>query len=263
MLLTALVLDSRAIRKLTDGVEPNSDDHPSLEYPARGHKVAGEEFWGETLELILKHQMPPGDAQRLVLQAQLSLLRANPDAALARLAEAKATSTDHPGPAGLRQGIEINQAQARWHEAMSFLSRGDVKSGRLLLEQAVSLAPLASAPAYELGRILFESGQVKAAVPLLEVAVNRSKAPRHARLLLGDAFLLSGRAGDAEKQYLTYLATEPPRFEVLAALGDSLLQQGRRQEALMYLRQADTVQPGNKTLKEMLSRAGGEPTAGR
>ena len=140
------VLGADDIRRLTEGVPVSDDDRPLLEYPARGVRVSGEEFWGETLRLILKTLGPPGraaggagadrlrEAQRLVLSGQLALLEADPETALRFYRRAAEVAPEHPGPAQLTGDILVFRAQ-------DALGSGRPEESRRLLAEADRLAP--------------------------------------------------------------------------------------------------------------------------
>lgn len=139
------VLDAGDIRRLTEGVPVSDDDRPLLEYPTRGVRVSGEEFWGETLRMILKALGPPGraaggtdadrlrDAQRLVLSGQLALLGDDPETALRFYRRAAEVAPEHPGPAQLVGDILVFRAQ-------DALASGRPDEAQRLLAEADSLA---------------------------------------------------------------------------------------------------------------------------
>ena len=254
------VLDADDIRAIALDSPVNSDDRPYLEYPARGVEVAAESFWHETLRLILQRMGPPGmssdpvrEAVRLVFSGQLAFLQGDPEQALLFYDRARRLAPDHPGPAILRQDIFTFRAQEALEQAMVALQGGDSNAALGLLARAVDLCPTSALARYELARMLFDAGRVNAAIPHLEACTKLSEDLPRAHLMLGDARLLSGEYSGAEANYRRFLADNEPQFEILVALADAILNQGRVGEAKTLLEQANAMQPGNEVVERMLA----------
>ncbi len=258
------VLDADDIRSLAEGSLLNSDDHPYLEYPTRGVQVAAESFWHETLRLILQRMGPPGrsldpirDAVRLVLSGQLAFLQGETEQALRFYERAHGVAPDHPGPATLRQDIFTFRAQEFLEQAMAAFKAGDSNAALSSLQRSVEFCPSSALARYELARLLFDTGQVPAAIPHLEACIVLSDRFPRSLLMLGDARLLSGEYAAAETRYREFLADNEPQFEVLVALADAISNQGRAGEARVLLEQAQAMQPENQIVERMLANLEG------
>jgi spermidine synthase len=180
------VLDGDDLRALAEGAPVNSDDHPILEYPARGVEVAGEGFWLESVRLILSRFGPPrpgrrppdaAECVRRLLSGQLALLDGDAEVALGFYERAALADPRHPGPRVLRDDILIFRAQAALDHAFTALATGDLAAGIDGLARAVELWPRSAVAQVELGRALVAAGDPVAARPHLEAAL--ALAPDH------------------------------------------------------------------------------------
>ena len=255
VLESTLVLDAATIAILTRDTAADTDDHPFLEYPARGLQVSGDAFWSLTLSLLLDHLPEDGSvsavhrlAIRRILEGEIRLLDNDPDGALLAYAAAGEIWPEHPGPARLAGAIRTFRAQAAFSSGFAALDRGDAAAARRDLEQAVRLCPQSAAAQFELGRLLFKAGDASGAVAHLEACTQTAPTLSDALALLGDACLTTGRYARAEAAYRAYLETHAQGFEIRVALADALKSQGRFAEALPLLREALREKPDNETV---------------
>lgn len=254
------VLDATDIRALSDGVPTNSDDRPYLEYPMQGMQVASESFWSDTLRLILqRHEQGaagaiPNQQQAVqnILKGQLALLNDNPDEALRLYGMARRLAPNHPGPAILIQDIQTFRAQATFSEAGRLLEKGDREGALELLRHAAGLCPDSAVVRLETGRAELQQGHASRAVTHLEACRKLTDRFPRAKLMLGDAYLLTSRFDEAEAEYRRYLEDNPPQFEILAALADAVARSGRPAEAIPILEHAIRLSPANETAHSML-----------
>ena len=86
----------------------------------------------------------------------------------------------------------------RMHQAVFLFRQGRAEEALAPARAAVEEFPSAGRPRFELGRVLYQLGQVEAAAAELEKAVAFGYGPT-AHLLLGKAYLRLGRTADAEK----------------------------------------------------------------
>jgi spermidine synthase len=194
------VLDAVAISRLSEDMEINSDNHPYLEYPARGVQVSGEAFWGETLRLIVQSLSPAarmagqGQFRRSsatgyipqLLAGQLALLEGDGDRALRFYRRARMTWPEHPGAANLSADILIFRAQAAFAEGLAALQRNNRTAALAAFEQAVNLCPFSATARFELARLLVEVGRPAEAVPHLRQCLVHSDEILEARILLDE-----------------------------------------------------------------------------
>ncbi len=261
-LVACRVLDAAAIRRLAAGVPVNSDEHPVLEFPARGVRVSGMDFWAETLDVMLPEVDPPvhRDAVRLMLRGQAALLAGRPDKALARYAAAGEAWPESPWPINLRQGILANRAQHEFAVATVALERGDRETALVWLGRCLELEPDSAAANEALGRTLLGLGRWAEAAAALERARLFALDPSALDLPLADALRFAGQPGRAERLYRRALDRTGPRFELLAALSDAVDRQGRLGEAVEWMQRAVRLAPdredGVVILANLLLRQG-------
>lgn len=266
VLASVRVLDGADVEALAAGAEVNSDDRPILEYPARGVEVAADDYWRETLRLILSRFGPPApgpgreplrECVRRILSGQLALLDGDPDLALRFYRRAAATDRRHPGPERLAGDIRIFRAQAAFEEAAAAAARGDAARALERLKAAVELCPRSAPARLELGRALLAAGRAFEATPHLEAALVLADRIPEVLLLHGDASLASGRAADAEASYRSHLEAVPPSPRVVAALGEAVAAGGRPDEAAGLLRRALDMAPGDAAIARRLAELTG------
>lgn len=264
LMASMVVLDAADIRTLVSGAMVNSDDHPVLEYPARGVAVAGEAYWSETLRMILERMGPPRpgpsgglrSAVKRILTGQMALLDGDPDLAMSLYRRAARDAPQHPGPAWLIRDIRTFRAQAALEDGLRARSGGE--DPLPLLQLAVEGCPVSAAARRELGRELLAGGRPAAAVPHLQEAVRFSKHPTHGlRLMLGDALRLSGGLAEAESIYRRCLRDSPGSAEVLAALAEAVAGQGRVEEAVTLLGEALEIRPDHAAARALRDRLTG------
>jgi len=254
VLAAARLLDARAIATLAGTAPVNSDDRPILEYPVRGVRISGNDFWDNTLRLILSKARPTThvEAVRLLLQGQAELLAGSPNRALRLYGKAQRAWPQSSWPGNLIQGILIQRAQRAFVAAMEALQEGRKSGAEQALQDCVQLAPDAAACQQELGRLLLWSGRSAAAIPHLEAARRHATDTSMATLELGDAFRLTDQPARAEALYREYLASHKPTFDVLAALAEAVASQRRLQEAERLALQALALDPGRPEGRRLL-----------
>lgn len=97
-----------------------------------------------------------------------------------------------------REGRGSADFDPRLHQAVFLFRQGKVKEALAPARAAVQDFPNAGRPRFELGRVLYQLGQLDASAAELEKAVEFGYgAPAH--LLLGKAYLRLGRSAEAEK----------------------------------------------------------------
>lgn len=97
-----------------------------------------------------------------------------------------------------REGRGSADFDPRLHQAVFLFRQGKAEEALGPARSAVQEFPNAGRPRFELGRVLYQLGQLDAAAAQLEKAVEFGYGPP-AHLLLGKAYLRLGRAADAEK----------------------------------------------------------------
>lgn len=211
---SARILDAGAIARLAGGVPPSTDDRPRLDYPPRHDRVSGDDFWIETLGLLIEAVPSPGpgrvapatdcrvEANRLLLLGQRELLRSEPDRALRLFLEAEAACPEAAARARANvRGILVQRAQREFAAAMDGISRGASAEAIRHLTTSVRLFPDSAAGRYELGRLLLGAGRAGDAARELEACLAIGTTSRAAAILLGDAYLAQGRLVEAESAY--------------------------------------------------------------
>lgn len=205
------VLDARAIARLVAGIPPSTDDRPRLDYPPRHGRVSGDDFWVETLGLLVEALHTSGgeperdcgrEATRLLLLGQRELLRAEPDRALRLFLEAEAACpSSAPRARALVRGILVHRAQREFALALEAISRGGSAEAIVRLRESVRLFPHAAAARFELGRLLLGAGRAAEAARELEACLSIGTTSRAASVLLGDAYVATGRIEEADAAY--------------------------------------------------------------
>jgi Tfp pilus assembly protein PilF len=133
------------------------------------------------------------------------------------------------------------------------------KEGQSILEQAVSLAPTATEPRYQLGRLLLQTGDAGSAVEQLEEVLRLDPSLGDARLPLAQSYQALGRADAAREAFRHYrrysdyrrdaahlerrLRRSPRSLSLLLRMGGLHESQGFREQAARYYRQALRLRP--------------------
>jgi spermidine synthase len=256
-----LVLDARDIEALAAGSVLNSDDHPVLEYPARGVEVAGEVYWEESLRLILERMGPPGPptvtgnpsaAVRRILTGMKALLDGQPDLALTLYRRAQRDAPAHPGPRRLIGDIRTFRAQRALDDGYRAMKADGTPVAAF--ERAADLAPESALARWEAGRALFEVARFSASIDHLRAAHDLSDgAFPEALLMLGDALRLTERPAEAEAAYREHLETGEETVELMVALAEALIVQGDLEGGTALIERALERQPGFDAAEALLS----------
>ena len=103
--------------------------------------------------------------------------------------------------ADFRRELAISPAHvsARLQLAFEFLRRGENEAARPLAEEAARLQPHYFTTHLALGQVLFESGELLAAVAEFELAVKLAPESAQAHFVLSRAYARAGRTADAER----------------------------------------------------------------
>ncbi len=249
------ILDSVAIARLAEGAPVNSDDRPVLEYPVKGIRISGNDYWKATLQTILaegrSRNLSPGIL--LLLEGQVSFLSGDPEGALELYRRARSLLPGSPWPGNLIQGIEVQRAQREFALAMEALQADRRSQALSHLERCIGHAPEAVACREELGRLLLWSGRPAEALGHLEMVRDLGTNPTRVLLEIGDALRLTGRPARAEKAYRHYLESHAPTFGVLAALAEAVATQGRLEEAERLALRAVTLDPHRREGADLLA----------
>jgi tetratricopeptide (TPR) repeat protein len=139
--------------------------------------------------------------------------------------------------------LALQQAGSAYH------SRGDLDRALDAYQRALAIRPLA--PAYSnIGAIHHVRGEYAQAIEAYQQAIKLRPNFRETYRNLGDAYLKSGRAGDARAAYLEAVArtrsdlqVNPRDARVMAALALNLQKAGARDEALAQSAEASRLAP--------------------
>jgi tetratricopeptide (TPR) repeat protein len=113
------------------------------------------------------------------------------------------------------------------------------------LRKAVEQLPDSVQAQYELGLALYETGAWQDSVPYFEfVAKKRPKWP-DAQYSLASVYARTQHVPEAVELLLTVIQLNPQHFRANLLLGRILTLQHRAGEALPYLKQAESAEPGN------------------
>jgi len=217
------ILNAHEIAEISRGARINSDDHPFLDYPVRGFSVAGEQFWSETLKLLLEYGHPDACISALI-RGQRALMAHHPDLALESYRKAGVRCPGYPGPKKLTEDIRLFRAQEAMNHAHESEEQGDAEGALRSMTEAVRLCPFSARAKLELGRLLFNTGRIDSAVTMLKQGLRLARHGGRAWLYLGDAELLLGKYRDAEMEYRNYLDIEGGEStpEIRAALARAI-----------------------------------------
>ncbi|MFQ5701473.1 MAG: tetratricopeptide repeat protein, partial [Acidobacteriota bacterium] len=151
------------------------------------------------------------------------------------------------------------------HEAEHLSRSGEMNAAIQLLEKAIARDVSGSTSHIHLGLVLARGGKFREAVEQFELALKADPDSVEARSSLGLALTELGRIQEAEKTYREVLAQHPDHAPTLIYLGRLLAQMGRIDEGLDDLRRGVASQPANGlfqyTLGEALAASGHEREA--
>jgi Flp pilus assembly protein TadD len=112
---------------------------------------------------------------------------------------------------------------------------------------------------YQMGAIpYFLKGKYKAAISELNKCLAIVPEFSPAYNLRGKTHALLGKYGDAERDFMKVVALSPKISHGYKNLGFLYLLQEKREMAATYLETANRLDPGNKKIKETLSRLDGQ-----
>jgi Flp pilus assembly protein TadD len=167
---------------------------------------------------------------------------------------ARRTRYRHPAAgflAALLAGVIMTAAadpSAQLRQALDWLAGGETDRAERSIEQIVERHPDYWPAALELGRLRVRQRRVADAVPVLERAALVAPNEYDLRSLLAQAYALSERLAEAEREFLAALALKPGDFQCHYNLGRLYRLQERYEEANEHLVQALDVVPSPREL---------------
>jgi putative PEP-CTERM system TPR-repeat lipoprotein len=239
-LLARALAGQREFKKLTTELGGIRLDTPAARANlavalAAGHFAQGNvDLAQSALDAALADR--PGDADALVMKAQIEARRGNIDAARKFVDQALSSSPDH--------------LEALLIKAEFAASDGKRDEAEKLLDQAIAKHPTAPAPRFAMVSLALRSGKMDAAKA--QVAKMKESAPRDFRTLYADA-LVSFTTGDAAGardaiQRVLAVAPDNPQSLLLSGLVNS---------------QLGSFAVAEDSLRKVLAKVPNEPTAVR
>jgi TolB-like protein/Tfp pilus assembly protein PilF len=202
-----------------------------------------------------RQQMPKAEALPLMMSYAERAVRADPEFAEARLRYAGALN--HAGKVAEAEAqkqiaytLAPNSQLVLFYQSIDLEQAGDYDGALALTKRLVELDPLSAIHNNNYGYKLLESGQVDAAVPYLETAIELGQESTYDSLVL--ARLLQGRFEEAET-ILPFVPEKADRFLATAMLRYS---QGQQEASDMALASAMTTEPWDTELARVYAWRG-------
>ena len=103
------------------------------------------------------------------------------------------------------------------------------------------------------GRILYYLGNFEGAISLLKRTLNNNPVPLDAYLLLAHIYRKTNRKQEAEDLLLTVTLKNAKNPSLLFTVAGDLLQRGKIDKAIKYLKKSISINPGNPKPSDLLS----------
>lgn len=156
-----------------------------------------------------------------------------------------------------RQALKLDPRSysAHYDLALAYLKEKKLQLARAELEQAIALDPKQADAAYDLGIVLLELKQPVAALRSLRRAHALNPERPDVSFNLVRAGLEAGRLEEARQAAKQAPARLMSDFQWNAALGQIFLKQAQANDALPYLRAANTARPDDAHVRNQLATA--------
>jgi protein O-GlcNAc transferase len=132
------------------------------------------------------------------------------------------------------------------------MDNGDLAAAEQALRKAVQLVPDSVDAHFDLARTLFKQKKYRPAAEYFRKVTEMEAAYGPAYQSLGHCCILLGERTEAMQAFQTAVQTMPQNAELHRDLGSLLAQEGQVAEAIVHLRQALQLQPGDAKARELL-----------
>jgi protein O-mannosyl-transferase len=150
-------------------------------------------------------------------------------------------------------------SSGRAHEALggSLLGVGRTPEAIAALWRAVDLLPAEAAPRVNLASALIAAGRVDEGLAAAEAGARALPAVAEAQAILGSALAAKGRFAEAVGAYDRALSLNPSLAAIHNGAAIAWVELGRRDRALVHLREAVRLEPENRQFAENLALLSG------
>ena len=143
---------------------------------------------------------------------------------------------------------------AHYNLGALLMTRGASGEAVLLFQKAVGVRPLSASARNGLAGALMAQGRNQDAIAQFREALRIDPVHTNARLNLARALMREGDLAGAAAELDTFLKQKPDHADAQLALGTVYFMQHRNEEALLHLRQASRLEPGNPEIRDWLAR---------